>query len=118
MTYNEVHIYLSKWFPCFGQGWTLNSKRIFVKVVYDPTHSKVSIDSIVDVIQHELNHTEKIVEKGWIDFYVTEIWQYLFKAHDVAGYEPDAEKAEDLPNNSDLKNLVIDYCKKNKLRYY
>ena len=117
MIYNGVHIYLSTWFPPFVQGWALNSKRVFVKLVYDPTHIEVSIDATCDAIQHELNHCEKIKSKGWINFYATEI-QLLWKKHDTAGYEPDAEKAEKEVNPDQLRGLVIQYCNKKNLKWY
>lgn len=115
---NGVHIYLSTWFPPFMQGWTLNSKRVFVKLVYDPTKIEVSIDATCDTIQHEMNHCQKIKAKGWINFYATEIWQYIWKSHDKAGYEPEAIKAEAEPNPPDLRFLVIKFCIDKKLNYY
>jgi len=114
---NDIHIYLSTWFPSWCQGFTLNSKIVFVKYVFDPSKRKVHVDSTIDVIQHELNHCKKIKEKGWIDFMFTMLWQYIWKKHDKAGYEPDAEKAEKLPND-EIRPLLIDKLNKVHLEYY
>jgi hypothetical protein len=52
MTYQGVHIYFLN-LP-FGQGLTVNSKRVIVKPTYDPTGAKVSINVTANSIKHEL----------------------------------------------------------------
>ena len=115
MIYNNIHIYFL-WLP-FGQGIVINSKRVLVKLVKDPTRTKVHLDSTCQVIQHELNHAEKIKEKGWIDFMATTLWQYIFKNHDTAAYEPEAIKAES-PIDQALKYTLRMYCINNNLEFY
>lgn len=117
MTYNGVNIHFWTWLP-FGQGFVINSKRCVVKPVMNSTKTHVYIPSTCDVIQHESQHCKDIKRKGWIDFFATEGWQLIWKKHDAAAYEPDAEKAELLPNPTELEQLIINYCKQNGLLYY
>jgi hypothetical protein len=116
MIYQNVHIYLSTWFPIWGQGWTLNSKRVFVKIVKDPTKIKVSIDTTADVIQHEIQHTRQI--RFWLFWIITILYQYVVYGYNKALLELEAIKAENKFNPEELRLLVIDFCKNNNLEYY
>jgi hypothetical protein len=117
MEYNGVKIHVWKWLP-FAQGFVINSKRFIIKLVKRLSDGAVHIPFTCDLIQHEGQHCKDIKRKGWIDFFATEGWQLVWKKHDLAGYEPDAEKAELLPNPTELEQFVINYCKQNNLLYY
>lgn len=119
MEYNGITYYVCNWLP-FWQALTLNSKRVILHLVFDETNEWIHIPSTCDVMQHEEQHCKDIVKHGWIDFMVTEGWHMwiLGKKHDVAAYEPDAEKAELNPNPTELEQLIINYCKVHNLKYY
>lgn len=118
MIYNDINIYTCKWLP-FVQGFVVNSKRIIITPVKASNDKNyVHIPSTCDLIQHEEQHCKDIKRKGWIDFFSTEGWQLIWKKHDIAGYEPDAEKAELLPNPKALELLIITWCYQNNLLYY
>jgi len=114
MIYHNRHICIKKWL-LFCQGFVLNSKRIILTPVKRRSDGCVHIPYTCDLIQHEEQHCKDIERKGWIDFFSTEGWQLLWKKHDAAAYEPDAEKAELLPNSAELEQLVINYCKQNNI---
>jgi len=115
MIYQGVHIYFCNLW--FGQGLVINSKRVIVKLVKDATGEYVHLDTTCDVIQHELQHCKDIKRKGWLDFMLTTLWQYIFKKHDNAAYEPDAEVAE-LLDNQLIKIELINYCFQHNLKFY
>ena len=123
MKYNGVYITLSTWFPPFVQGFTINSKRVFVKFVFDPTKKKVHLDSTIDVIQHELYHTKQIKEMFvlirwlWIPRILLQYMWYGYKN------SPLEKKASDLRNRNyqdyeTIKPLLIDKLNKIHLEYY
>lgn len=118
MEYNGVKIHVWKCL-LFMQGFVINSKRFVLTPVRAKNDKRyVHIPSTCDVIQHEEQHCKDIKRKGWVDFFSTEGWQLIWKKHDLAAYEPDAEKAELLPNPTELEQLVINYCKQNNLKYF
>ena len=115
MNYNGVEIHLSKWYPLFGQGHVLNSKRCFVKYVRNKRGS-VHIQTTCEVILHELDHCAKIKRLGWLNFFTTILWRYIWKGYSKTDWEIDADK-EGINWNT-VSNLLIIHCKQNNLLFY
>ena len=118
MIYNNINIHVYNWIP-FAQGFVINSKHTVITPIRASNDKQyVHIPSTCDLIQHEEQHCKDIETKGWIDFFATEGWQLIWKKHDVAGYEPNAERAELNPNPTELEQLIINYCNSHNLLYY
>lgn len=112
MNYNGVNIHFC-WLP-FGQGLTINSKRILVKPVYFKGTEKISIDVTADVIAHELNHVEKIKRLGWIKWFFTTLWRYITKGYSNTEWEIEADKVE---STEDMRLGIIYHCINNNLDF-
>lgn len=116
MEYNGVKIKLSGWFPLFAQGFVFSSKLCFVKYVQNPSGSHVWLQGTCETILHELDHCAKIKRLGWLNFFATIFWRYIWKGYKNTDWEKDADK-EGIHWNT-LVNLLEIHCKQNNLLYY
>ena len=74
-------VYLSSWFPLFGQGIFIGFSTAFVKYVFFTDNGKVT-DTICwtetnDVIKHEYGHLVSRKQRGFFNFWGNIIWDYI-----------------------------------------
>lgn len=72
----ELTVYLSSWFPLFGQGLYIFGKA-FVKYVYYVNTKIICWGETEDVIMHEYSHLVSRKQRGFINFWSNIIWDYI-----------------------------------------
>lgn len=90
-------IYFSSWFPLFSQGIYLGFSTAIVKFVYYKETKIVCNEETEDVVKHEYSHFISRQERGWFNFWINIIWDYLrfWIKHDFKPMEIEAEKIKD-----------------------
>jgi len=78
----ELTVYLSSWFPLFGQGWFVGFHTAFVRFVYYKNTKVIcwedpSNNSTNDVIRHEYGHLVSRKQGGFFNFWINIIWDYI-----------------------------------------
>lgn len=114
MNYNGVSIHF--WWLPFGQGLAINSKHCIIKYVKNPSKSHIWVQGTCETILHELDHCAKIKRLGWLNFFSTILWRYIWKGYKNTEWELDADKEGAHWNT--LVNLLEIHLKQKNLKYY
>ncbi|MCL4419953.1 hypothetical protein M1146_07740 [Patescibacteria group bacterium] len=95
--YPKLTVHFSTWFPLFSQGVYLGFSTAIVKFVYYKDTKIVSNEETEDVVKHEYSHFISRQKRGWFNFWINILWDYLrfWIKHDSKLMEVEANKIKE-----------------------